>query len=105
MPDTHSHMNPNEDPFYVLGVDPEAGDEEIRTAYLERVRAYPPDRAPEQFERIRDAYEALKDPRARVLHLLQSLDPEIPFPSLLKESQKKRHLVGPDPWLDAMRER
>ena len=49
----------------ILGVAANAGDEEIRAAYLSKVKEFPPDRAPAEFERIRDAYETLRDPRRR----------------------------------------
>src|SRR5215813_526208 len=52
----------HDDPRMVLGIPPEAGDEEIRAAYLRKVKKYPPDRAPQEFEKIRDAYETLRDP-------------------------------------------
>ena len=45
------------DPTDVLGISPEATDEDIRAAYLLKVREYPPDRSPEQFEKVREAYE------------------------------------------------
>ena len=45
----------------VLGVNQDAGDEEIRAAYLSKVKEFPPDRAPAEFEKIRDAYETLRE--------------------------------------------
>ena len=47
------------EPTEILGVSADATDDEIRTAYLSKVQEHPPDRSPEQFELIRDAYEAL----------------------------------------------
>ena len=66
----------SEDPREVLEVTAEAGDEEIRAAYLRKVKEYPPDRAPREFEQVRDAYEMLRDPRRRTRNLLLSADPE-----------------------------
>ena len=43
-----------------LGVPAKASLEDIRAAYLGKVKEFPPDRSPEQFERIRDAYETLR---------------------------------------------
>ena len=60
----------HDDPRQVLGISPEAGDEEIRAAYLRKVKEYPPDRAPREFEKVRDAYEILRDPRRRTRQLL-----------------------------------
>lgn len=51
------------DPYEVLGLDPSAGEEQIRARYLELVRQFPPDRAPERFAEIRAAVDQLKDPR------------------------------------------
>ena len=63
-------ITPPEDAREILGVAANAGDAEIRAAYLRKVKENPPDRAPEQFERIRDAYELLRDPRRRALQML-----------------------------------
>ena len=54
------------DPREVLGIPPDAGEEEIRSAYVRKVKEHPPARSPEQFERIRDAYDSLRDPRRRM---------------------------------------
>ena len=54
------------DPFALLGVDETADDETVRTAYLQQVRACPPDRHPERFQAIRTAYEAIADGRDRM---------------------------------------
>jgi curved DNA-binding protein CbpA len=91
------------DPRQVLGVSPEAGDEEIRAAYLQKVKEYPPDRAPREFEQVRDAYEALRDPRRRTRHLLAA-DPRQPLVSLLEGRVAERRFTGPDAWLAVLRE-
>ncbi len=54
------------DPFTILGVDETADDAEIRRRYLSLVRDFPPDRAPERFQEIRAAYEAVGDERRRL---------------------------------------
>jgi curved DNA-binding protein CbpA len=55
------------EPYETLGLTPDAGEAEIRRRYLELVREFPPDRAPERFAVVHAAYEALRDP-ARRLH-------------------------------------
>jgi len=95
----------NEDPREILGVPPDAGDEQIREAYLRKVKENPPDRAPAAFERIRDAYEVLRDPRRRALHMFLSADPHAPLHSLLPGSERERKFTGPDPWLAVLREK
>jgi curved DNA-binding protein CbpA len=58
------------DPYAVLGVEPDADDETIRRRYLELVKQFPPERHPEKFASVRGAYERLKDLDARVRHRL-----------------------------------
>jgi curved DNA-binding protein CbpA len=54
------------DPYRVLELTPDAGENEIRQRYLELVRAFPPDRAPERFAAIHAAYASLRDPANRI---------------------------------------
>ena len=94
----------NEDPRQVLEVAAEAGDEEIRAAYLRKVKEYPPDRSPREFERVRDAYDKLRDPRQRTRSLLLAADPKQPLAVLLDGMKPKRQFTGPDAWLAVSRE-
>ncbi len=50
------------DPYEVLGLDRAADETEIRRRYLELVREFPPDRAPERFAEVRAAYDEARDP-------------------------------------------
>src|SRR5438876_11165393 len=93
------------DPRQVLGIPPEASDEEIRAAYLRKVKEYPPDRAPREFERVRDAYDLLRDPRRRTQNMLLSVDPRKPLVSLLDGVKFERRFTGPEPWLALTREK
>jgi DnaJ-class molecular chaperone len=61
------------DSFAVLGVDEDAGDEAIRQRYLALVRRFPPDREPDRFQEVRQAYEAIRGQRERLeIKLLQT---------------------------------
>ena len=61
------------DPFTVLGVSESADDAAIKQRYLTLVRACPPDREPDRFQEIRQAYEALRTKRGRLeVQLLQT---------------------------------
>ena len=91
------------DPREVLGVSPTATEEDIRAAYLLKVKEFPPDRSPEQFERIRDAYQMLRDARQRARHLLFSVDPGAPLASLVADHPRLRQFVGPQPWLEVLK--
>ena len=54
------------DPFFILGVDEDASDDEIKRRYLALVRSFPPDREPERFQTYRAAFEALHTERDRL---------------------------------------
>lgn len=94
-----------EDPSRILGVPPGASDEEIRAAYLRNIKKYPPDRAPAEFERVRDAYEILRDPRRRTRERLFSADLLPRLETLLDGRQAQRRFLGPKPWLAVLREK
>jgi curved DNA-binding protein CbpA len=55
-----------QDPYAVLGLPGNAGEAEIRSRYLELVRQFPPERAPQQAALIRAAYDAIRDPLLRL---------------------------------------
>ncbi len=95
----------DEDPQDILGVAEDADAAEIRTAYLNKIKKYPPEKYPAEFESIRDAYKILSDPNRRMRIMLQSVDPEAPLVTLLDNQKKNRQFVGPEVWLAAMRER
>jgi curved DNA-binding protein CbpA len=96
--DIRPAMNPRE----VLGVNPDAGEEEIRAAYVRKVKEHPPDRSPEEFERIRDAYDNLRDPRRRMRDSLLAVEPFAPFVSVV-ELKAQRRFAGPQPWLEVLK--
>ena len=61
------------DYYAVLGVEPSAGDAEIKTACRRLARKYHPDvskepGAEEQFKAVNEAYEALRDPQKRAAY-------------------------------------
>ena len=89
----------------VLGVGADATDEQLRAAYLAKVREHPPDRDPEAFERVRDAYDQLRDPLLRARQVMGGPSPMAPLPSLFETGKPSRRFVGPGPWLDALKER
>jgi hypothetical protein len=92
-------MGPNE----ILGVGANAGEEEIRNAYLNKVKEFPPDRSPEEFERIRDAYDTLRDPRKRARAMFVSAGSGAPLVSLIEGRRMRRIFAGPQPWREVLK--
>jgi curved DNA-binding protein CbpA len=88
-----------------MGVALTATSEEVRAAYVRLVREHPPDRDPETFEAVRDAYEALRDPDRRAALGVLSGNPDAPLVSLLDDEPKQRRFVGPAPWLATLGKR
>lgn len=82
-------------PEETLGLNANADEAAIRKRYLELVRQYPPERDPERFTEIRNAYDQLRDP-------LKTLEAQIFKPGrgeeladilndLTKESRNERY--------------
>ena len=95
--------DPTYDPYEALGVARDADEATIRQAYLARLREFPPERAPEAFERVRDAYQALSDPGRRAALVLVA-DLNRPFASLAQPGGRKRTAAGLDVWLEVVAE-
>ncbi|SJM94255.1 J domain-containing protein [Crenothrix polyspora] len=78
-------------PYETLNVTEHASDIEIKHAYLQKVKQYPPDHNPALFQQIHDAYQAIKDQKNRINHALFDY-PEADFNALLNQA-----LVSPAP--------
>lgn len=90
-------------PEEVLGVARGADEQEVRRAYLAKVREFPPDQAPEQFQLISEAYELLKDPRILLgMKMSQAAAREFPM-ELLEERKDRFRFAGMNAWLKAMK--
>ena len=75
------------DPYETLGISPLADEKEIRDRYLDLVRQFPPDRAPDRFASIRAAYEQLRDPAVRLRSLLFGLGKEDSLSTMITEAR------------------
>ena len=84
--------------YLVLGLSPQASLTEVRQRYLQLVRENPPGRAPEHFQKITAAYEALQDERTRVATTLfgarQYADVEMALLDLVRARPPRRKSPG-----------
>ncbi len=53
-------------PFEILNIPRESGDDAVKKGYLAMVKRFPPERFPDEFQRICTAYEAVKTEKDRV---------------------------------------
>lgn len=83
----------------ILGVPEDTDCQAVRGRYLELVRRFPPDREPEKFQEVQQAYEKLRDPRRRALARFL-VDAEEPLACLADILE--RRFTGPEPWLAAL---
>ncbi len=86
--------------YMTLESNPDASDEEIRTNYLRLVKKHTPEKDPEMFQKITEAYEALKDIRKRVwgklFGTLTLKDSEPALAALAESVKPRRKRVGLD---------
>jgi len=87
----------------VLGVPVTACASELRAAYLQKVQQHPPDRDPELFEQIRDAYEQLRTPGAQDQAVLEGPDPVAPSTDLLKGMKESRNFDETTLWTEILK--
>lgn len=84
--------------YILLGVTPEASDEEIRASYLEKVKRHTPEKDPVRFQEITAAYEAIKTIQkrlaARYLPPEKTIDAESALYALARAVAGKRKRVG-----------
>ncbi|MEO8496470.1 MAG: DnaJ domain-containing protein [Planctomycetota bacterium] len=75
------------DPYQVLGISPAADEAAVRARYLELVREFPPDREPERFAEIREAYDQVRDPVVSLERRLFDVSAHFTFESLIAEAR------------------
>jgi len=73
-------------PYAVLGISPDSDDEAIRRRYLELVRQFPPERQPEKFAAVRQAYENLRDTTTRLRYRLFEAGKNDSLDAIIEES-------------------
>jgi curved DNA-binding protein CbpA len=78
------------DPHAVLALKPGATAEEIRQRYLQLVRENPPDREPEKFRAINDAWKMLCDPLVQARALLKKDRSTRPLADICDAAEKEK---------------
>src|SRR5262245_43948354 len=63
-----------DDPFQLLGVEPPTTEQDLKRAYTRLIRRFKPEHHPEQFRRVREAYEVALQ-RARWFNLFPPAGP------------------------------
>ena len=81
-------------PWIILNITQNADDEAVKAAWLKSIKRYPPDRDPERFQQIQQAYEQLKTERLRTSYRLfnpqQPTRDELLLALLQEEEQPQR---------------
>ncbi len=92
--------------YLQLGLSPDAGDEEIRKAYLGLIRRHTPERDPMRFQAIAAAYERIKDEPSRIQSALfgamQNKDVGQALEDLTRAATAGRRRVGLKTLLEAV---
>lgn len=65
------------DYFKELNIQIDASDNEVKNAYFNMTKKYPPEKFPKEYRVIRDAYETLIDKSKRDAYILETFDIEI----------------------------
>ena len=92
------------DPYEILGLESVCNDSQVRRAYLDRIKEFPPEQLPEQFRIINEAYELVKTKNLRIQFSFLDKDPGVESPiETLRQPQMLKSLRQP-PSLPAMQE-
>ncbi|CAN5784511.1 hypothetical protein BH23PLA1_BH23PLA1_00570 [soil metagenome] len=79
------------DPYEVLGLSRQADELEARRRYLELVREFSPERAPERFAAIRAAYDQVRDPARRLEAQLFEIDGRDSVEAIVEDLRARLH--------------
>jgi DnaJ-class molecular chaperone len=92
--------------YLMLGLAPGATEEQVRGRYLALLKAHPPEGDPQRFQDITNAYERIKDRRARIRHQLfgysQTTDVEDSLAYLARAARPVRKRAGLQALLKAL---
>ncbi|MBF0101420.1 MAG: DnaJ domain-containing protein [Desulfobacterales bacterium] len=91
--------------YLILGVSLDATNEEIRKRYLQLVKEFTPEKYPEKFQEISNAYESIKNEQHRVELMMfgsyKQTDVETTFMTIANALQINKKRVGLKELLEA----
>ena len=87
------------DPYAVLGLVRGASPREVKRAYFDLVREYPPEQHPDAFKTIRAAYEKLRTPDVKAETDLFLSQPPYPWGPRKRRRKLELDLHADDAWL------
>ena len=87
----------DENPYRLLGVAENADDATIKQAYLQQVRAHPPERDPQRFQSIRTAFELIHNRRQRLRFRLFLDNPSAPAAGRQLLTDQLDEAIGSEP--------
>jgi curved DNA-binding protein CbpA len=92
--------------YLMLGLEPGATDDQIRRRYLALIKLHPPEKDPQRFQDLNQAYERIRDQRARIHHKLfgyyRTGDVEASLDYLRRAVQPSRKRAGLQALLKAL---
>lgn len=89
--------------YLILNISFPTTDEEVRKAYLDLVKRFSPERHPQAFSQISEAYEALKDETSRIHTQLKSfLQVNMPEEEIAEWRRLKKRFRGPMKFAELM---
>ena len=103
-------MQSEQNPYAILGVEPDASPDDIRGAYRRAARACHPDLHPgdasaaERFKRVQVAYEVLADPVRRAAYDTPPAPPAPPIPPPAPTARTTVATSAPEPPVSLARE-
>lgn len=81
-------------PYRLLKIEDSADNQQIREAYLQRVREFPPDHYPEEFQQVQEAYHSIKDEMSRIKYQML-VKPRFDLKAIMAQSFKTKHQRRP----------
>ncbi|MCD6292762.1 MAG: J domain-containing protein [Deltaproteobacteria bacterium] len=85
-------------PYEIFGLEPDCSDAQVRQAYLEKIKEFPPEQFPEEFRVLNETYELIKTRDLRISFFFRDKDPGVKSPiETLCQPRILNHLRQPPP--------